>query len=79
MKVEQCNYENPPDDPGVFVPRSTLDELDSVSSCGIHTFFCPKRNVGVKIDSCAYFIIVGGGYRGFKKRSNATNDLKYGK
>lgn len=79
MKIDPHNYENPPDDPGVFVPNHTVDELDCWGDNGLYRFKCPKRNTYIKIDGCGFFIMVGGGYRGFKKRSNASNDLKYGK
>lgn len=79
MTIDPYHYANPPDDPGVFVPNYTIAELDCESKNGIYRFKCPKRDVYINIDGCAYFIIVGGGYRGFKKRSNATNDLKYRK
>lgn len=53
-----------PDDPGVFVPRSEMG--DTSTDRGITTVDKPRA------DGLRYFVRVGGGYRGYKHKRNAS-------
>lgn len=60
------DYQIDPNDSGMFIQQFELQEFDKTTENGIMTLDHPKDCPYFK-----YFVRVGGGWRGFKKKVNA--------
>lgn len=71
------DYKIDPEDKGTFVESWKMEDAEltteHIQHGGITTFERESEN---HLKPLRYFVRVGGGYRGFKKRKNAINCLK---